>query len=252
MQEEQKEPFTIAQANYLSDRERLEYLKQQWGMSDLRVRGRLQQTGDLLWLSNVRSEDGRRLRYPLADYDPYLSGRARIFVGRDSSIAPNVRQSNSDVTALLTLARPHERTKHNNPLLVAADPESIEPLTSMLRARVFHNEDGSIAIEETVRQDYIAQCRAEVDAELAKLTEQIARFREESDALAADLDETKRQHVQEQAALEAMLARQREAQQEIQVRVARIVANPRRIERRLQLSNLGVAARGLRNDVGCR
>jgi hypothetical protein len=208
-----KEPLNKAQAHYLpNDSAKIDYLKDQWGVTELRVRGRLVQTGDLWWLAEVRSEGGELLCYPLSDRHEALGhGRPGVFLGPGPAIHADLRHPNLQVTTMLELARESEREKQDNPLLVAANPHLIEPLASIPSEFLFHNVDGGIAISETVRQHYIAECRAEAQAELARLNDEIAQLRHRTDKLIQEHNLTQEQLKEEQAALETAQARTREA-----------------------------------------
>jgi hypothetical protein len=246
--QEDKGQLTSAQAIQLNDNQRLQYLKEQWGMPDLCVRGRLRQTNELWWLTDVRSEDGSRLRYPLKDLDlPLGSGRPGVFLGNESSIASDLREPNMHVSVQLELAYESERSKQGNPLLVAADPESLERITFISPERLFHNEDGSIAIAESVRQDYVAQCRAHADAELAQLTAETARLTEDANALSNDLDEIKQQHRQTQEALEEADAQYLLVKQETQAIEEELAAARKKRDR--ELGEIRSQTDGLRSYV---
>ncbi|MEY6431505.1 AAA family ATPase [Thioalkalicoccus limnaeus] len=189
---------------------RLRYLREQWGINDLRVRGRLEKRQkDLWWLTDVRSESGKRLRYPLAElYSKPDLGAPGVFVGNESKVAPNLRESGTYVIVEVSLAPESERSKWKNPLLICADPTSIEPLTRIAGEHVHRNDDGSIDLEETLCRGYIdAQCAQGRD-ELTKLGEDIARLKQDH------ADVATRFHALRREREEAELARD-QAQREV-------------------------------------
>lgn len=251
MQEPDNGQLTVAQAEDLTDSQRLNYLRKQWGMRELRVQGHLIRAKDLWWLADVKSEDGTRLRYPLADFNPYLGfERPGVFLGNDNSLATDLREPNTTVSAILYLARPDERNRQHNPLLVTADPESIKRLTRILPERIFHNEDGSIAIAETVRQEYIEKCREEVNADLYELEEKKVALTRESAGLAAEVDALSQRQRVEQEALQEATARRLEAQQELEA-ITQELAELRR-QRDRELGEIHTKADALRAYVKAR
>lgn len=189
MEDEHKTYKTITDVERLSVNQRIDYLKEQWGISDLRVRGRLEKRhNDIWWLTDVRSTDGRLLRYPLADLEsePGL-GSPGVYVCNDSNTVPDGCLPNSDVRAQVRLAATHERDKWNNPLLIAADPRSIERLTRISAENVYHNQDGSIELEETLCRGYIKEHCSAAQVELDRLAKQVDHLTRKAADVATDL-----------------------------------------------------------------
>ncbi|NEX16766.1 MAG: hypothetical protein C1943_09090 [Halochromatium sp.] len=211
-----KELMSIADADNLRDSARVDYLKKQWGISDLRVQGRLKKMGDLWWLTDVRSENGTLLHYPFSDLSrPLGHERPGVFVGPESVIPIGLSEPDLLVSTILEIASKAEREKQNNPLLVQANPRLLKLLTSISSEYFFYNEDG-ISVPETVRQHYIAQCRKEAEAELAKLNDELSQGRRRSDALTAEVIETQQKIKQEEASLQEAEAHAIMAQEELQ------------------------------------
>lgn len=199
--EDEKETYkTIAEIELLNDNRRTDYLKEQWGISDLRVRGRLEKGhNDHWWLTDVRSADGTLLRYPLADFEskPGL-GSPGVYVCKDVKPVLDGCLPNSAVSAQVRLASTHERDKWKNPLLIAVDPKSIERLTHVSAASVHHNRDGSIELEDALFRGYVKEHCSAAQVELERLAEQVDHLKQKSADVATDLHTKRRERDQVQ------------------------------------------------------
>ncbi|AUB80563.1 hypothetical protein [Candidatus Thiodictyon syntrophicum] len=200
MEDENETYKTIAEVEPLNDNRRTDYLKKRWGINDLRVRGRLEKGhNDHWWLTDVRSADGTLLRYPLADFEsePGLGNR-EVFVCTDANAVLNGCLPNSEVSAQVRLAPTHERRNRKNPIRIAADPNSIERLTRISAENVYHNQDGSIELEETLCRGYINEHCSAAQVELDRLAEQVDHLKQKSADVATDLHTKRREREQVQ------------------------------------------------------
>lgn len=114
---------TISEVEQLNPGQRLAYLKDQWGMARLSIRGRLEHSGNLWWLNDVTDVEGKKIEYPLATGSRKLD---RVYVANQAMDDTSRLHHNLYVTADIEFARENERRKWANPLLIRAIPKSVE------------------------------------------------------------------------------------------------------------------------------
>jgi hypothetical protein len=67
MEESTSEYKSIAQIDEMNDQQRMQYLLQQWSLSDPVIEGRPELRRDLWWLTEVTDLDGNILEFPISN-----------------------------------------------------------------------------------------------------------------------------------------------------------------------------------------
>lgn len=213
MAQEKQTYKTIAEVSRLTPKQQVDYLKDQWGMADLQVRGRLTLERDIWWLSDVTDTKGRELIYPLSNQHTPGSLRVdRVFVTPVTAHDAEGLRSDVYVNSALKLASDKERHKRNNPLHIQAIPRSIRVLRHIPTDRIHQRQNGSIDLEETLCRGYVDEVCAESTAEIDRLQQQLNELKYETANAATQLHA--KRHEAEQA--ESQLAEAQRALTDVQ------------------------------------
>lgn len=172
MTERTNHPLTVAEAEMMPEDKRLLFLQKSWGLEVPVLVGRLTYyTGKLgggHWaLDSVCGPDMQPLEYPLSDY--VRSTRVdRVFVG-----TADPALEGAFVRVAFCMAPAEERRRRDNPLYISAVRGSLSRYEKLQSSDVVKNPDGSVSVEETVKQEFLRKHRSRLEAELRPLEIQV-------------------------------------------------------------------------------
>jgi energy-coupling factor transporter ATP-binding protein EcfA2 len=154
-----------------TDIELLSYLNEEWQLNnseDIVVIGRLsarknKDNRDYFTLFDIKSTVNDIIEYPVSglEYRELMVNRG-VFVPPSSDLKNKFAlelKNNLDVIIKchLELARPEERVKHSNPLLMQVNPSTVKLLKSFDSAEIINDEFGKILIEESIYNTIYSQ-----------------------------------------------------------------------------------------------
>lgn len=204
---------TISEVEQLNPGQRLAYLKDQWGMARLSIRGRLEHSGNLWWLNDVTDVEGKEIEYPLATGSRKLDS---VYVANQAMDDTSRLRHNLYATADIEFAREYERKKRDNPLLIRAIPKSVEIMRHIPTDWVCRLDDGSIDIEETLCRGYFEALCKESSNEIERLNQQRNELEQETANAATQLHTKRYEYEQAESALEESRGALAEVQSEHQ------------------------------------
>lgn len=194
---------SITEVERLAPEERLAYLRDQWGMADLHIRGLLKKIGDYWWLTDVTDTEGRGIAYPLSDQKERGGLRLdRVFVASENSRVAQTLHHGVYAIAAFDLAWEKEREKHGNPLLIQAIPQSIQVVQHIPPDRVHQRKDGSIDLEETLCRGYFEELCKKSSNEIDRLNQQRTELEQETANAATQLHTTRHEFEEASNALD--------------------------------------------------
>lgn len=198
MSDDNEKLRTVKEAEELEDLQLMEYLLQNWSLNSPEIEGIFTLSGNFLRLMSVTDLGGKSLEYPLKDLKNFqnLSKRGVYIPGQNRENYRNGQR----IKARFELADKRERKKHENPLLLQVDPQTIKILTIIPEERIHKRPDGSISLEDTLCRSYIEDKRfdliseiREIEAKVEELTSHTKSIKEHKDLLSKEIEAQKQQ-----------------------------------------------------------
>lgn len=170
--------ISIAEAEAKTDKERLAFIKEQWGISKgnlIEVIGELSVKNNHHRIWSVKSvENSLILRYPISDLDE-LENIPVVGVFVPPAIAETIKKKLEENPAVLIqceliLASKWERDKRKNPLLLQALPSSVRTVDRIQAAKTISDENGDIT-ESTLSNYFEERHKEQIADDQRKLKE---------------------------------------------------------------------------------
>ena len=132
---------------------------------------------------NVKLKTGKQVEYPISDLDKKNSIQENgIYVPYTFNKAIKKYANGGKrtlITCELILSSNSERSKHNNPLLLNVNPQTLQMLNEIKNVEIIKDKEGNILIEASIVNYYIETNKEKIRIELKSLDKKLDEAEEE-------------------------------------------------------------------------